>query len=686
MNSFFTATFGLPLRKLPMIVSNALAHSNQNHLASWPRVYLLSGHLRFVGIVLIALALARLGLMAWLHDRIHSPRVVLLVLRNGLRMDLIGVCYAVAPAVLLSLAFGGTHRVGRLLAKVQRVYFSVMTMAFLYMEFVTPAFIMEFDSRPNRLFIEYLVHPKEVGSMLLTGYKLEIAITTVLTLAAIWFAWTYFRGKTQPNRATSVPARVALTLIALPLIFLGARSSLQHRPANPSSVAFSQDHLVNDLCLNSIYSVAYAVTQMRSEADAGDAYGFLPEAEMIGVLREAMVTATPGSFQSDELPTLHHQMATGNPAKPLNLVILLQESLGAQFVGALGGEPVTQYLDTLATEGWWFDQMYASGTRSVRGIEAVVAGFLPTPARSTVKLGLSQQGFFTIAEYLGERGYRTQFVYGGESHFDNMKRFFTGNGFKEIVDQDDFEDPIFTGSWGVCDEDILNKTHDILMKATDKPIFTMAFSVSNHSPWEYPEGRFEPYESDPATRNNSVRYADYALGQFFEKAKRSPYWDNTIIVVVADPDSRVYGASLVPIEHFHIPAVIIGPGVPKKRDSRVASQFDLPPTLLSLLGLSGEHPMIGHDLTALPEDHPGRAIMQYGSTQAYMEGERVVVMRPQLPASQFTWDGSGLTKDGSDPLLQKRALAHALIPSWLYRKQRYRMQSTNPPPHAKLAR
>jgi hypothetical protein len=115
-------------------------------------------------------------------------------------------------------------------------------------------------------------------------------------------------------------------------------------------------------------------------------------------------------------------------------VIVLQESLGATYVESLGGLPTTPELEKLSTQGWWFEQMYATGTRSVRGIEAVVSGFMPTPAQSVVKLSLSQQNFYTLASSLKPLGYRTSFVYGGEAHFDNMRSFFTGNDFDEVID------------------------------------------------------------------------------------------------------------------------------------------------------------------------------------------------------------------------------------------------------------
>lgn len=634
----------------------------------------LGPHLRFAIAMLVALGICRLGLMALAGSRVGSPKCVGQILLSGLRMDLVAVSYVIAPALLASLALVGNSRFGRGVARAVRVYFIAMATLFLGLEAATPTFISEFDSRPNRLFIEYLVHPKEISSMLAVGYKGQLALVAVaLVGAGILARWLFKPPIALPPR-TSPWKRLALLLTVGPAIFLGARSSLQHRPANPSSVAFSEDHLLNDLCLSSVYSVAFAATQMRDESDAANVYGSLESEEaMIAEVRAAMVTSGPGDFIGLALPTLHRTPEVQVRERPYNLVIILEESLGAQYVDALGGRPITSFLDTLKGQGLWFDQMYATGTRSVRGIEAVVAGFLPTPARSTVKLGLSQQGFFTLADLLGREGYRTSFIYGGESHFDNMKRFFTGNGFREIIDQDDFHDPVFTGSWGVSDEDVMAKAHETFVAMGDEPFFSVVFSVSNHSPWEYPAGRIQPHESGLETVESTVRYADYALGQFFDKARSAAYWDNTVFVVIADHDSRVHGASLVPIEHFHIPAVIIAPGLEPRVESRPMSQIDVGPTALSLMGVPGPHPMVGLDATALPADYPGRAIMQYGDNHAYLQGSAVVIHQPNRPPTHYEWDGSSLRPSEVDPALERRALAHALLPSMLYRNRTYRL-------------
>jgi phosphoglycerol transferase MdoB-like AlkP superfamily enzyme len=198
----------------------------------------------------------------------------------------------------------------------------------------------------------------------------------------------------------------------------------------------------------------------------------------------------------------------------------------------------------------------------------------------------------------------------------------------------------------------------------------LIFTSSYHSPFEFPDGRLTPDELSDNPEHNAIRYADFALGRFFDLARRSSYWDRTIFLVVADHDSRVRGANLVPIRHFNIPGLIIGPGISPAVYTPVASQIDLPPTLLSLMGISGEHPMLGRDLTLPPRQDGGRAIMQYANNQAYRIGDQVIILQPQQPPAQYTYRSLELVdkKTTADPELAADALAHALWPSLAYRK------------------
>ena len=370
--------------------------------------------------------------------------------------------------------------------------------------------------------------------------------------------------------------------------------------------------------------------------------------------------------------------AAGSPEALESLRVSLlgkQGSVTAQLK-SLGGLPVTPELEKLKGEGWWFEQLYATGTRSVRGIEAVIAGFPPTPARSVVKLSLAQQNFYTLAAGLGKQGYHTEFVYGGEAHFDNMRSFFTGNGFQSVVDQAQMK-PKFVGSWGASDEDLFDKSLERLkhLHAQGKPFFSLIFSSSNHEPFEFPDGKIDLHDSSKQTVNNAVKYADFALGKFIREAKRQDYWKDTVFLIVADHDNRVYGNSLVPIKKFHIPGLILGADIQPKRIPTIASQVDLGPTLLSLLGVSSDHPMIGRDF-ARDDATPGRALIQFNDYFAWLEGENATILRPgQAPLLAKYEAASGKVdfNAGTPGKAQvEQAMAHVMLPSLLYREQRYR--------------
>ncbi len=627
---------------------------------------------------LFILSTSRFGLVFWKLERVNATGQLVDVFLQGLRVDIIQLCLLSLIPVLLLPIFTAI--------KGQRswqwftyIWVTLSIVLLVFLEISTPGFIAEYDVRPNRIFVEYLKYPHEVASMLWGGFKIHIFAAlafvgiTHLLMHRVMKPWLPSSSSTLQNAWS-----LKKTLITWPLIFIlvafGIRSTLGHRPANPALFAITADSMVNSLVLNSGYSVIYATYNLLKETKSSEVYGKMSREEVFKIT---------GAKEAD-IPTLTTLKPSHVREKPLNLVIILQESLGATFVKSLGGVPVTPNIEKLKEQGIWYEQLYATGTRSVRGIEAVTTGFQPTPADSTVKLSKSQKNFFTIAALLEKQGYITEFIYGGESHFDNMRGFFTANGFQNIVDQKDYKNPVFVGSWGASDEDLLNKTHEQLLAhhKAGKPFFTLAFSSSNHAPFEFPDGRIELYEQPKATENNAVKYADYAIGEFFKKAQQSEYWKDTVFLIVADHDIRVRGDSLVPVERFHIPGLILGADIKPERFTGIVSQIDLPVTLLSLMGIQSQHPMTGRDLSSIAPNSQGRAMMQYNDNFGWMEEtdteKHVVVLRSGKPPAHGLYDAktkrlSEVTPPKNAKELEQRALANVLLPDLLYNEQRYHL-------------
>ncbi|MCP4045785.1 MAG: LTA synthase family protein, partial [Gammaproteobacteria bacterium] len=509
----------------------------------------LAAPARVLGFLLLVLTLSRIVLVTWFWDRVAPTGGTGFILLQGVRFDLVLMGMLLGPALLAAPWLSG-RKFG---ASVLRLYLLAVALYVLWVELGTIPYIDQYDARPNYIYIEYLKYPREIFSMLMASYGLLLVLIAVFTVASGLLVWRLTRNAKQPIPGQRFFGALLLMPILVVMIFAMIRSTTGHHPVNPSTVAFTTDSMVNQLALNSPYTLIYAVYEQNRDAKSGNAnYGKMDKAEVLRIVTDEAGLTEIVDLHSDA-PTRHLQTATLRLDRPLNLVIILQESLGAEFVGSLGGENLTPVLDGLANKGIWFDQLYATGTRSVRGIEAIVSGFPPTTKRSVVKLAETQRDFFTIASLLGQHNFQTSFIYGGSAHFDNMRRFFLNNGFQTVIDQEDYENPGFVATWGVSDEDLFLKAHEYFSSKGDQPFFSLVFTSSNHKPFEIPAGKVETRTGPDGPREMAVSYADYALGRFLELARSSGYYENTVFLVVSDHNSRVKGANLVPVERFHVP-------------------------------------------------------------------------------------------------------------------------------------
>lgn len=628
----------------------------------------------FIGVLINTFS--RFILFVWFLARITETENYWLIFPIGLRIDIILLSYiALIPTFFILLIPDKLLKKMDLFIRYFLIFFLILI---LFIELATPSFLLQYDTRPNRLFIEYLMYPKEVFTMLLKGYW------TILLLALIVLSiFSYLLIKNSNKIFNIYPSKsYKFKLLFSPLVafllFFGLRSSLTSvRPINASDAVFSSDQFTNSIALNSLYTVGFALNSLRDEEDMVKMYGKLPIEESLQRVKKYM-TVSNVDFNNEEIPLLHLQKSTHKRDEPYNLVIFLQESIGAEYVGVLGGLPLTPNFDLLSKEGLLFTNIYATGTRSVRGIEAVVTGFLPTPSRSVVKLGKSQNNFFSLAGALKKRGYETSFIYGGSANFDNMASFFNGNGFDLIIDESNYKetDYDYKGTWGVSDESLVKKGNELYKSYNKKPFFSLMFSSSNHEPFEFPDGKIILYDKEKNTVNNAIKYADYAIGEFFKMAKNEAYYNNTVFIVISDHNTRTWGNEIIPINKFHIPALIIAPNIEGGlRYDKLCSQLDMPPTLLDLIGLDIETPMIGRNLFELNDSIPGRAIMQFYSTNAFRRGNDLVVLQEGKKSSQFkVVENDKLIPEANvDNELVKDALGHIVTASFLYNSMKYKL-------------
>lgn len=638
---------------------------------------LVSALLRLYLAFMLVCSLGRAALMAWQWERLADLSVGqrLMALVHGWRLDTMTVGFLlIAPLLFLCLApaseasSSSRRRVESGLAA--WALGGVLLLAF--MELATFPFFAEYDIRPNFLFVEYLQYPQEVGSMLWKDQKLSLALTTAVLVAIVW-GWRRHGGLGELAEVLSASrARRALWLLPLLLVLgLGIRSSLGHRPANLSDALYSPNRVANEIAKNSLYSVARAAMKLDGSGKRlALRYGAMPMEEAYARAHRVMgLPASPAEapFARDVAPDVPQGARR-------NLVILVQESMGAQFVGFAGGQPgLTPHIDALAAQSLAFTEAYSNGTRSIRGLSAMSAGFLPIPGDGVLKRSKSQSGFFSLASLLKPHGYHASFIYGGEARFDNMKTWYLGNGFDEVIEQKDYLNPGFVSTWGVSDEDLLMKAHErfTALSAQKQPFVSVVFTSSNHVPFELPEGKIDWVPGvEKASVQNAIKYADYAVGRFFEQARRSAYYANTVFVLVADHNIRVYGDDAIPVSMFHIPALIHAPGLKPQRHGGLASQPDVLATALGQLGLPLRYPIFGHSI--FRADRQPFTLLQFNDSYGFRRGDRVAVYRPEKPVRTFRYQDGHLVDTEADPELEQDGLALLHVIEDLYERRLYR--------------
>jgi phosphoglycerol transferase MdoB-like AlkP superfamily enzyme len=588
----------------------------------------------------------------------------------GLRMDSIIASIALILPLLI-LCFS-PQRISRFVNRFLTGYFLTLLLIFIFMENATLPFFAEYDVRPNFLFVEYLKYPQEVFTMLWSAYKLEFLVAAIIMLVFSAF-YIKFESIQEFAQVLSIPywKRVALFFPLALILALGIRSSLGHRPANLSDAMYSSNRIVNEITKNSLHSVAYAIYQDRKYRNKKlTSYGEMP-------IDEAMsrVSQTMNIPLGDKKAPFRRLEKTHFPtSKPKNLVIFLQESLGAQFVAATGGQQgVTPNFNRLSQEGILFRNLFSNGTRSIRGIAGSVSGNFSVPGKGVVKRNKSQSNFFTVASLLKPLGYYSLFFYGGESRFDNMRGWFLGNGFDEIIDQPKFINPEYTGTWGVSDGDVVIRANEEFKRLhnNNQSFVAVMFSTSNHSPFDFPADKIDLIKGIPEKSElNAIKYADYAIGDFISRAKQEGYFDDTVFVILADHNIRVRGDDMLPVNLYHIPGLILGGGITPQIVDDLTTQPDVLATALDLTGQDLSYPVLGRSIFS--DKKRSIAFMQFNDTFALRKGDKVSVLRPNKQALTFEYKDSKMLPAEHDSFLEKNSLAFILTMNHLYQNQLYR--------------
>jgi phosphoglycerol transferase MdoB-like AlkP superfamily enzyme len=478
----------------------------------------------------------------------------------------------------------------------------------------------EFGVRYNFIAVDYLVYTSEVIGNIFESYPM-IPIIMGVSAFSVLITWLLLRrSHLQLDRIWSLKSFVAHTVVFTVVVVLGFEVLMYNRLYAGCNNLFATE-------LQSNGGFDFYLAFRSNELKYDQFYPTLPEQQCRKELHKLL---TEGN-DSLQLGSLKQKVVKKN------IVLITVESLSASFLKDYGNKDgLTPNLDTLMQRSLVFDNLYAVGNRTVRGLEALSLCLPPSSGESIIKRA-HNTGLFSVGKLLRNNGYRVQFLYGGDSYFDNMGAFFGGNGY-EVVDKKNFNPAKirFSNIWGVCDED----AYDKLLAVADednrsgKPFFVNMMTISNHRPYTFPAGKIKMNNGDVKSRNGGVKYTDFAIGQFLKEARHKSWFKETVFIIVADHCASSAGATDIPIDDYHIPALVYSPGfIQPGRISKLCSQMDLMPTILSLLHFSERAHFIGRNVLS-PSFRP-RAFMATYQNLGYWENNCLTVLSPVRRVEQY---------------------------------------------------
>lgn len=604
----------------------------------------------------------------------HSLFSLLKIFFTGVFFDLGTVSFFYVAASLYFLFFPKRFY-GSLVDRIL-VYFglSIGLLIIYFSFFAEITFWDEFQRRFNFIAVDYLIYTYEVVKNINESYPLPLLIggMVILVTTTVWlFARKGFFKKVfsahDGFQVKLVPFAMAILVMSFYTV------SIENDSAETSENRYN-----NELSKAGIYSFFAAFR--NNELSYTDFYKTISEKEALNKVQD-QVTGPLDSLLEPEDNIL--RAIKGGVEKKPNIILICVESLSANYLGIFGNENhLTPNLDSIAQAETYFSNLYATGTRTVRGMEAITLSIPPTPGRSIVKRK-HNQNLFTIGEVFKEKGYSRTFFYGGDGYFDNMDKFFSGNGF-DIVDRGrgflpsrdivtsrkniEDDEVTFENAWGVCDEDIFNKVLNEADKSVEQgtPFFDFVMTTSNHKPYTYPEGKIDIPSG--TSRSGAVKYTDFAIGQFLRQAKTKPWYKNTVFVIMADHCASSAGRWELDVDNYHIPAIIVNlEGGKGYKITRQCSQIDVMPTLFSLLGWNYNNNFFGRDVFSMkPEDQ--RAFVGNYRKLGLLKKDELMVLGDGKTANQYNWDqkNNSLSKEPMDTAFLNETISYYQLADYLY--------------------
>ncbi len=632
---------------------------------------------QFVVLYCILAFLIRLAFYIWSYHNIEFSLI------TPLKIFGLGLFFDLGTALFFSLFYAFY-----LLAVPRKIIGSVLDRWITYILLFFVFFIMvfsflaefpfwgEFNTRFNFIAVDYLIYTYEVFENINQSYPLPALIIGLLLLTAFIFFFFRKKGTFKTIFSDKMPFKQRLKQVLF--LALAAFIYIQFVPNKWAETSTNQ--YVNELSKNGVYS--FFAAYRSNELDYETFYQQLPNPEAFNLIKQE-IKQDNQVFLSREFSSLDRKITNTETENRPNIILICIESFSAEFMSAFGNtEKLTPNLDKMANESLFFTNLYATGTRTIRGMEALTLSVPPTPGNSIVRRP-DNANLYSIATVLRQKDYHLNFIYGGDGYFDNMNTFFGGQGFT-IVDRnrgnpldDDIKtqriniedkEVTFENAWGICDEDIYHKTiqqADVNYKS-GKPFFHFIMTTSNHKPYSFPEGKIDMAQG---SRESAVKYTDYAIGKFIASAKTKPWFDNTVFVIVADHCASSAGKWEINIHNHHIPALIYNLKTPAQKVDKLVSQIDLMPTVFGYLNWSYNTSLYGKDIRLMqPQDE--RALVGNYRTLGFLKGTVFTEINDRKQCNQYNWNSAAnemkpLKKENTT--LKKQAISNYQTASYRFK-------------------
>jgi phosphoglycerol transferase MdoB-like AlkP superfamily enzyme len=390
----------------------------------------------------------------------------------------------------------------------------------------------------------YLKTPQEAAASV-TTMMIVIFCLTVISVTVL-FGFLYNRlinrmfSKSEIIRYR-LPVTVLLMLLFASLI-IPIRGGFGVAPINAGTVYFSNNMFINHTAINVVWNVGSTYFNRKPSANPYS-YGDLNKA----------VTLTDSLTVNKGIPE-----KVLNNARP-NILVIILESFGNSLVGPLGGDSLTTpCLNKLTGEALLFENFYASGNRTDKALPAILNGYPAQPATSIIKEPKKTQKLASLVKIMNGSGYNSSFWYGGDINFANFNSFVIGSGFRQIITMENFDPSDYNSKWGVHDDVLFKALRDSMMRIRE-PFFRVVLTLSSHEPFEVPMDPVFTGKDDLTKFKNSVYYTDKTVGSFIAWAKTASWWNNTLVILVADHCRRNSLEDLVySQEIFKIPMLWLG--------------------------------------------------------------------------------------------------------------------------------